>query len=257
MEIITFKKVSKLLGKKQILDDFDLSIQSGEIMVIIGRSGEGKSVTLKHIMGLMKPDSGEVWVDNECITQLNDDDINRVREKFGMLFQYAALFDSMNVRENVGFALDEHTNLSEEEKSKIVAEKLELVHLSGIETMMPSELSGGMKKRVGLARAIARNPQILLYDEPTTGLDPINCDVINNLILELSKKLGVTSIVVTHDMQSVFKIADRVAMLHKGKIIQVGPKSDFRDPENPIVRQFVRGEAEGPLTDEIIQNVLK
>ena len=257
MEIITFKEVYKKLGDKQVLNGMNLTIREGEIMVIIGGSGEGKSVTLKHIMGLMKPDAGEVWVNNECVSSMEEDSLYKILSSFGMLFQYAALFDSLNVRENVGFALDEHTDLSEEEKNRIVAEKLELVHLSNIEHMMPSELSGGMKKRVGLARAMARDPQILLYDEPTTGLDPINADVINNLIIELNEKLGVTSIVVTHDMQIVFKIAHRIAMLYKGKIIKVGPKSEYMDPEDPVVRQFVRGEAHGPITDEISSSVLK
>jgi phospholipid/cholesterol/gamma-HCH transport system ATP-binding protein len=257
MEIITFKDVYKKLGNKQVLSGMDLTIRKGEIMVIIGGSGEGKSVTLKHMMGLMQPDTGEVWVENECVTTMNEESLYQIRSKFGMLFQYAALFDSLNVRENVGFALDEHTDLTEEAKARIVAEKLELVHLAGIEHMMPSELSGGMKKRVGLARAMARDPQILLYDEPTTGLDPINSDVINNLIIELNEKLGVTSIVVTHDMQSVFKIAHRIAMLYKGRIIKVGDKSEFLNPEDPIVRQFVRGEAHGPITDEINNSMVK
>lgn len=224
MEIIEFKDVYKKLGNKQVLNGMDLTIHKGEIMVIIGGSGEGKSVTLKHMMGLMIPDSGKVLIEGGDIAQMEESQLNQTREKFGMLFQYAALFDSLNVRENVGFALDEHTHLPEEEIRRIVAEKLELVHLSGIEHMYPAELSGGMKKRVGLARAMARDPQILLYDEPTTGLDPINSDVINNLIIELNQKLGVTSIAVTHDMTSVFKIAHRIAMLYKGKIIQAGPK---------------------------------
>ena len=257
MEIIEFKNVSKKLGTKQVLSGLDLSIRKGEVMVIIGQSGEGKSVTLKHIIGLMQPDSGEVYVNGECLNGMSTIELDRIRSKSGMLFQYAALFDSLDVRGNVGFALDEHTDLSEAEKAKIVADKLDLVHLSGIEQMMPSELSGGMKKRVGLARAMARDPEILLYDEPTTGLDPINADVINNLIIELNQKLGVTSVVVTHDMQSVYKIADRIAMLYKGKIIKVGPKQEFIEPDNPIVRQFVKGEAHGPITDEIPQPVVK
>ncbi len=257
MEIIEFKNVHKQLGGKKVLQGVNLAIKKGEIMVIIGGSGEGKSVTLKHIMGLMIADEGQVFVEDEDIDQMNEIQLNKVREKFGMLFQYAALFDSLNVRGNVGFALDEHTDLSEEEKIKIVKEKLDLVHLSGIENMMPAELSGGMKKRVGLARAMARDPQILLYDEPTTGLDPINADVINNLIIELNQKLGVTSVVVTHDMISVFKIAHRIAMLYKGKIIKVGPKDEFREPQDPVVRQFVRGEATGPITDELEQSVVK
>ncbi|MFB3895687.1 MAG: ABC transporter ATP-binding protein [bacterium] len=247
--MIELKNIYKKLGKKEVLRGVDLQINAEETMVIIGGSGEGKSVILKHMIGLMKPDQGEVFIDNENITQLTHTELNRVRSKFGMLFQYAALFDSMNVRENVGFALYEHTKLSEEKISQIVKEKLELVHLSGIESMMPAELSGGMKKRVGLARAIARDPKIILYDEPTTGLDPIHADMINNLIIELKERLKVTSVVVTHDMKSAFKIADRIAMLYKGKIIAIGKAKEFENPTDPLVRQFVFGEATGPITE--------
>lgn len=247
--MIELKNIYKKLGKKEVLRGVDLQINAEETMVIIGGSGEGKSVLLKHMIGLMKPDQGEVFIDHENITQLTDTELNRVRSKFGMLFQYAALFDSMNVKENVGFALYEHTDLQEDAISKIVKEKLEMVHLSGIEPMMPAELSGGMKKRVGLARAIARDPKIILYDEPTTGLDPIHADMINNLIIELKERLKVTSVVVTHDMKSAFKIADRIAMLYKGKIIAIGKAKEFENPTDPLVRQFVFGEATGPITE--------
>ncbi|MCX7919435.1 MAG: ABC transporter ATP-binding protein [bacterium] len=247
--MIKLKNVYKRLGNKEVLRGIDLEIAPQETMVIIGGSGEGKSVLLKHMIGLMKPDSGEVLIENENITNMSTTELNRVRSKFGMLFQYAALFDSLNVKENVGFALYEHTNLSEEEISQIVKEKLALVHLSGIETMMPSELSGGMKKRVGLARALARDPKIILYDEPTTGLDPIHADMINDLIIELNERLKVTSVVVTHDMKSAFKIADRIAMLYRGKIIAIGPVKEFENPKDPIVKQFVFGEAIGPITE--------
>jgi phospholipid/cholesterol/gamma-HCH transport system ATP-binding protein len=247
--MIDLKNIYKTLGKKEVLRGVDLHVYPEETMVIIGGSGEGKSVLLKHMIGLLKPDQGEVIIDKENIINLSDAELNRVRTKFGMLFQYAALFDSMNVKENVGFALYEHTDLAEEEISKTVKEKLELVHLSGIESMMPAELSGGMKKRIGLARAIARDPKIILYDEPTTGLDPIHADMINNLIIELKERLKVTSVVVTHDMKSAFKIADRIAMLYHGKIIATGKVKEFENPTDPLVRQFVFGEATGPITE--------
>jgi phospholipid/cholesterol/gamma-HCH transport system ATP-binding protein len=247
--MIELKKIYKILGNKEVLRGVDLHINAEETMVIIGGSGEGKSVLLKHMIGLMKPDQGEVVIDKENITKLSAAELNRVRSKFGMLFQYAALFDSMNVKENVGFALYEHTDLAEDEISRIVKEKLELVHLTGIESMMPAELSGGMKKRIGLARAIARDPKIILYDEPTTGLDPIHADMINNLIIELKERLKVTSVVVTHDMKSAFKIADRIAMLYHGEIIAIGKAKEFENPTDPLVRQFVFGEATGPITE--------
>jgi len=247
--MIELRNIYKRLGNKEVLRGVDLKIEPEETMVIIGGSGEGKSVLLKHMIGLLKPDQGEVVIDGENITHLTGSALSSVRNKFGMLFQYAALFDSMNVKENVGFALYEHTDLPEEKISQIIKEKLELVHLSGIETMMPSELSGGMKKRVGLARALAREPKIVLYDEPTTGLDPIHADMINNLIIELNERLKVTSVVVTHDMKSAFKVADRIAMLYKGKIIALGDVKEFEQPTNPIVKQFVFGEAIGPITE--------
>jgi phospholipid/cholesterol/gamma-HCH transport system ATP-binding protein len=247
--MIELKNVYKKLGNNEVLRGVNLKIDPEETMVIIGGSGEGKSVLLKHMIGLMKPDQGEVIIDGENITKIPVSELKRIRSKFGMLFQYAALFDSMNVKENVGFALYEHTKLSDTEIASIVKEKLELVHLSGIESMMPSELSGGMKKRIGLARAIAREPKIILYDEPTTGLDPIHADMINNLIVELQERLKVTSVVVTHDMKSAFKIADRIAMLYQGKIIAIGKVKDFENPVDPLVRQFVFGEATGPITE--------
>ncbi|MDI6784703.1 MAG: ABC transporter ATP-binding protein [bacterium] len=249
--MIELRNVYKKLGNKEVLRGVDLKIEPEETMVIIGGSGEGKSVLLKHMIGLMHPDRGEVFIDGENITQIPASELNRVRSKFGMLFQYAALFDSMNVKENVGFALYEHTDLPELEICRIVKEKLALVHLSGIESMMPSELSGGMKKRVGLARALAREPKIILYDEPTTGLDPIHADMINLLIIELKERLKVTAVVVTHDMKSAFKIADRIAMLYQGKIIALGAVKEFENPTDPVVHQFVFGEATGPITEPL------
>ncbi len=208
-------------------------------MVIIGRSGCGKSVLLKHIVGLMKGDEGEVKVDGQVISSMSRKELYKIRTKFGYLFQGAALFDSMTVGENVGLALRENYQMSEERIREIVAEKLALVGLPNIEHMKPSELSGGMRKRVGLARALATNPEYIFYDEPTTGLDPIMSDAIDTLIKELAQKLRVTSVVITHDIQSVYKVADRVAMMHEGKIYFIGSTKDLAETQDPIVRNFV------------------
>ena len=225
-----------------------MTINKGETMVILGRSGCGKSVLLKLIMGLLKPDSGKIFVNGDEITSLNDNQLNKLRQKFGMLFQASALFDSMTVDENVGLALREHTKLSDEEVKQKVTEKLKMVGLSRVEQVKPAELSGGMKKRVGLARAIAMDPKYVLYDEPTTGLDPIMADVINELIVNLRNTLSITSIAVTHDIVSAYKIADRIAMLYEGKIIFIGTPDQVRNTENPVVRQFIEGSAEGPIS---------
>lgn len=228
----------------------DLSIRDGETLVIIGRSGCGKSVLLKHIMGLLEPDQGQVLIDDVDIFSLDDRQLEGFRLRLGMLFQGAALFDSLSVEENVGFSLYEHTRLPIPVIRKKVAEKLDLVNLSGIEDLMPSELSGGMKKRVGLARAICNEPKIILYDEPTTGLDPITADAINDLILRMQEKLKVTSVVVTHDMTSAYKVANRIAMLYGGRIVGIGTPEEIRQTNNPIIKQFVTGSAEGPITDK-------
>lgn len=233
-----------------VLDNLNLNIEKGETMVIIGRSGCGKSVLLKHIIGIMKPDSGQVVIDNADITRLDQKELNDFRMKFGMLFQGAALFDSLNVGENVGFALYEHSDLTSSRIGKRVSECLSYVDLYGIEHLKPAELSGGMKKRVGLARAIAVNPEIIMYDEPTTGVDPIMGDAINELIVGLHDKLNVTSIAVTHDMVSAYKIADRIAMLYEGKIIEVGTPQEIKNTKNAVVRQFITGAAKGPITDK-------
>ena len=233
-----------------VLDNLNLNIEKGETMVIIGRSGCGKSVLLKHIIGIMKPDSGQVIIDNADITRLDQKELNDLRMKFGMLFQGAALFDSLNVGENVGFALYEHSDLTSSRIGKRVSECLSHVDLYGIEHLKPAELSGGMKKRVGLARAIAVNPEIIMYDEPTTGVDPIMGDAINELIVGLHDKLNVTSIAVTHDMVSAYKIADRIAMLYEGKIIEVGTPQEIKNTKNAVVRQFITGAAKGPITDK-------
>jgi phospholipid/cholesterol/gamma-HCH transport system ATP-binding protein len=239
--------VHKSFNSKKVLQGIDLQIERGETMVIIGGSGSGKSVIMKHIIGIMWPDRGKVVVEGQDLTALNDRSLNELRKKFGMLFQYAALFDSLTVWENVGFGLRQHSHLSDREIKEIAKEKLTMVGLRGVEDLMPSELSGGMKKRVGLARAIAMEPEILLYDEPTTGLDPIMADVINELILELKRRLNVTGVAITHDMTSAYKIADRIAMLYQGKIQQVGTPEEIRNSKDPVVQQFITGSAVGPI----------
>jgi len=247
--MIEIINLCKTFNSNLVLDNLNLNILKGETLVIIGRSGCGKSVLLKHIIGIMKPDSGQVIIDEVDITRLDQKELNDFRMKFGMLFQGAALFDSLTVGENVGFVLYEHTNLSEIEIKERIKECLAHVGLYGIENHKPAELSGGMKKRVGLARAIAVNPQIMMYDEPTTGVDPIMGDAINDLIISLHDKLKVTSIAVTHDMVSAYKIADRIAMLYKGKIIAVGTPEEIKNTNDPVVKQFITGAATGPITD--------
>jgi len=237
----------KSFGGKHVLTGVNLEVRNGESMVVIGGSGVGKSVLIKCIIGLLRPDSGGIRVDGQEITSLNEKSLNEIRKKFGMLFQAGALFDSLPVWENVGFGLKQHTSLRDEEIKAIAIEKLRLVGLSHVEALMPSELSGGMRKRVSLARAIAMEPEILLYDEPTTGLDPIMADVINELIVQMRKKLRVTSIAITHDMVSAYKIADRIAMLYEGKIIEIGTPQQNRESSNAIVQQFIQGRAEGPI----------
>ena len=229
----------KSFGNNKVLDGTNLEIQTGETMVVIGGSGVGKSVLIKNIIGLLKPDQGKVLVDGVEVASLKNQELDRLRRKFGMLFQYSALFDSLTVGENVGFPIEQHTNWKKSEIRDMVKQKLEMVGLPGVEDMMPSELSGGMKKRVGLARAISMEPEILLYDEPTTGLDPIRADVINNLILEMAHKLKCTSVVITHDMVSANKIADRIAMLYNGKIVEVGTPNQIMFSDNPVVENFV------------------
>ena len=241
--MIQLRGLKKSFGTQTVLADVNLDIRRGETMVIIGQSGGGKSVILKHMIGLLQPDEGEVVVDGVTISTPKFFDTRTIRKKMGMLFQSGALFDSMDTGENIAFALREHhPELSEKRVQEIVTEKLKLSNLvPEFRTKMPSELSGGMRKRVALARAIALNPEILLYDEPTTGLDPITSDVINDLILDMQSKLGVTSVVVTHDMVSAFKVADRIAMLYKGRIIEVGTVEEIKNTSNPFVQQFITG----------------
>jgi phospholipid/cholesterol/gamma-HCH transport system ATP-binding protein len=246
--MIQIKDVHKSFGKNYVLRGIDLTINKGETIVIIGRSGCGKSVLLKLIMGLMKPDQGKIFINGDDITSWNDNQLNKLRQRFGMLFQASALFDSMTVDENVGLGLREHTRLPEDEIQKKIKEKLKLVGLAEIEEKKPAELSGGMKKRVGLARAIAMEPEYVLYDEPTTGLDPIMADVINELIIDLRNTLSITSIAVTHDIISAYKIADRIAMLYEGKIVFVGTPEEVKNAEDPVVRQFIEGSAQGPIS---------
>lgn len=236
---IILENISKTFGEQKVLDGLDLAIESKKITVIIGQSGGGKSVLLKHIIGLVKPDSGRVLVDDIDISSLNEAGLNEIRKNFGMLFQDAALFDSMTVGENVAFPLQEHRRLPKNEVQRIVTEKLLQVGLTGVTQKMPSELSGGMRKRVGLARALALDPKIILFDEPTTGLDPIMCDAIDQLIVETQQRTGATCVVISHDIESTFKIAHRVAMLYSGKIIAYGSAKDIRSSDNPVLRQFV------------------
>jgi phospholipid/cholesterol/gamma-HCH transport system ATP-binding protein len=246
--IIKLRNLRKSFGKQDVLLDVNLDIRRGEAMVIIGQSGGGKSVILKHMIGLLQPDGGEVSVDNVTISTPKFFDTRTIRKKMGMLFQMGALFDSMDTGENIAFALREHhPELTEKQVQDTVTEKLKLINLvPEFRTKMPSELSGGMKKRVALARAIALSPEILLYDEPTTGLDPITSDVINDLILDMQSKLGVTSVIVTHDMVSAFKVADRIAMLYKGRIIEIGTVDEIKNTSNPFVKQFITGQRNLP-----------
>lgn len=237
--MIFIKDVSKHFEGKEVLKGLDLHIPRGETVVVMGRSGCGKSVLLKLITGLMKPDQGEIWFDGVELSQLKLKAFNQIRQRVGMLFQSAALFDSMTVAENVGFMLDRHTNQSRKKIQEIVAEKLELVDLAGTQDLKPAELSGGMRKRVGLARAIALEPEVILYDEPTTGLDPMTRIEIDHLIRDLHDKLQVTSVVVTHDMESAFFVGTHIAMIHEGKIVAIGTPDEIRRNNNPIVQNFI------------------
>lgn len=244
--------VHKAFGKKVVLDGVNLDVKKGESLVIIGGSGTGKSVTIKCIQGLLTPDSGSITVDGREIVGLSEREMEKINAQTGMLFQGAALFDSLNIWENVAFGLIQGKKLKRADAKEIAIEKLKQVGLSpDVAGLYPDELSGGMKKRVGLARAIASNPELIFFDEPTTGLDPIMSDVINDLIRSCVSDLGSTSITITHDMSSVRKIADTVAMLYKGKIIWHGSVKDIDDSGNPYVDQFINGRADGPIQMEI------
>lgn len=240
---VELQDVYKAYGSKQVLRGATVKVFRGEVLVIMGGSGTGKSVTLRHMLGLEAPDAGRVVVEEEDITDLPEEELYRVRKKFGMLFQSGALFDSMNVFENIAFPLREHTEMSEDEIARAVREKLELVNLPNSEQLMPTDLSGGMRKRVGLARSIVLDPKVILYDEPTTGLDPLTSQTINELIIDLQAKLSVTSIVVTHDIHSAFSVGDRVAFLHQGVFEWVGSMDEARDSDNPRLREFLKASA--------------
>jgi len=240
--------IHKSFNDLMVFSGLNLTIPTGSITSVLGRSGGGKSVLLKHIIGLLRPDRGRILVDGKDIVTMNDRQLNDIRRRFGMLFQEAALFDSMTVGENVAFPLREHTELSEAEIRDKVRAKLAQVGLAGIEDKMPAELSGGMKKRVGLARAIALDPEIILFDEPTTGLDPITSSVINHLIADTQRRLGATCVIISHDIEAVFAISDKVVMLFNGRVEAEGTPDDMRQSDNPVVRQFISGSFEGPMT---------
>lgn len=244
--MIKIVDLHKSFDGNKVLNGVNLEIVDGEIMVIMGGSGAGKTVLIKHIIGLLKPDRGKIFVDDLEITSLKEEELFKLVRLFGMVFQGAALFDSMTVEENIKFGL-ERLGLPPDEIERRVRDSLERVDLPGVEKLMPSQLSGGMKKRVGLARAIALRPKILLYDEPTTGVDPIRADYINKLILKMRDSLGVTSVIITHDVVSAFSVADRIAMLHEGRIIEIGTPEQIRNSPNPVVQQFIKGESEGPV----------
>ncbi|HEY5610844.1 MAG TPA: ABC transporter ATP-binding protein [Thermoanaerobaculia bacterium] len=249
--ILSLRDLHKSFGSKVVLRGVDLDVKRGEAVVIVGGSGSGKSVTLKSIIGLMKPDRGHVYLEENDICHMKPFDLNAVRRRFGMSFQEGALFDSMSVFENIAFPLRRHTEMSEDEIRERVQRCLDQVHLQGVESKRPSELSGGMRRRVGFARAISLEPEILLFDEPTTGLDPVISDVVAELILEMDRTLNTTTVTITHDMKVAFKIADRVAMLFDGKIVEEGTPAEFQASTNPIVQQFIEGRAEGPLTERM------
>lgn len=245
--MIRIVDLHKAFGPNKVLRGVNLTVAKGETMVVIGQSGSGKSVLLKLMIGLLKPDAGRIFIDGEETTRLKDEALQGTTRKLGLLFQGAALFDSMTVAENVRFGLERHTQYSATEMNELVADSLARVGLSGVENLMPHQLSGGMKKRVGLARAIAYRPAIMLYDEPSTGIDPIRADAINELINKLKIEMSVTSVVITHDMASSYKVADRIAMLYDGRIIEEGPPDEIKRSRNPIVQQFIHGRAEGPI----------
>ncbi len=247
--MIEIRDLCKSFGDNIVLKDLTMTVMTGETKVVIGRSGVGKSVFLKNIIGLLKPDSGSIKIDGQEVVDLSEQEYNKIRMEIGMVFQGGALFDSLSVGENVSFVLDEFTKTDKKTTARRVEEALGMVGLANIENMMPAELSGGMKKRVSLARVLCMKPQVIFYDEPTTGVDPITADAINSLIVDLSRKLKVTSIVVTHDMNSAYKVADSIAMFYHGQVIAEGNPGEIRNTKHPVVKQFINGEARGPITD--------
>lgn len=244
---ISLKNVSKSFQGKKTINDVSFDISSGETFVIMGCSGSGKSTLLRLMTGAIKPDKGNIFIKGKDISRISNEELDEVKKGFGMLFQYSALLDSLSVEENVALPLKEHTKLADDIINIIIKMKLSLVGLKGYEKHYPSQISGGMRKRVGLARAIALDPDIVFYDEPTSGLDPVVGGVINKLIKDLSSKLLITSVVVTHDMQSVFNIADKVAMIHKGELVGLGTADEIKTSANPYIEQFINGRPEGPI----------
>ena len=241
--IITLKNVTKKFGDNVVLDNLSLTIEKGKTTVVIGPSGCGKTVLIKHFIVLLRPNAGEVYFKNKRIDNLDENELNKIRTHYGFLFQAGALFDSFSVAENITFSITQHYKITDwRELEELVKAKLAMVGLDGFQQFYPANLSGGQRKRVALARAIAMNPEVILYDEPTTGLDPIRADVINELILKLQRELGETTIVVTHDMKSAYKVADRIIMLHNGKIIADGDADHIRNHPHPTVQQFIHGQ---------------
>ena len=248
--VIEVVHLNKAFGKLVVLNDVNLKVEEGESLVILGGSGTGKTVLLRCIMGLLAPDSGHVEMDGKTIQTMTRDELFETRKSIGMCFQMAALFDSMTVEENVGFALKRHTPMTKAEVAERVDECLNMVGLKGTQNLRPSELSGGMKRRVGFARAIALKPKLLLFDEPTTGLDPVMTDVIGRIIMDLKKTLGITSVTITHDLKSAFEIADRIAMLWHGQCLAVQKPEEFKVNPNEVIQQFLRGDADGPFLQD-------
>ncbi len=245
--MIRIVDLHKAFGQKKVLQGVNLDLKQGETLAVIGQSGSGKSVLIKHIIGILKPDKGQIFVDGVEITGLKDDELHKITRRFGMLFQGVALFDSMTVAQNVSFGLERYTDFSKERIQELVVESLDKVGLKECEELMPLELSGGMRKRVGLARAIAYRPDIILYDEPSTGIDPIRADAINDLINMMKREMSVSTIVITHDIVSAYKVADRIAMLYEGKIVEAATPEEIRNSKNPVIQQFIHGRAEGPI----------
>ncbi len=239
--MIKLVDIHKAFGPKKVLEGFSLEVNEGETMVVIGYSGTGKSVAIKHMVGLLEPDRGTVFVDGQEVPRLSRDELYDLRSHIGYVFQFAALFDSLSICDNVAMGLRKEGKMSEKEILKRVGEALDLVDLPGVEDKFPAELSGGMRKRVGIARAIARQPKYILYDEPTTGLDPVTSAIIDQLMIRMREKLGVTSIVITHDMRSAYTVGSRIAMLYEGKVRQVGTVDEIQHTNDPIVRQFIEG----------------
>ena len=248
--MIEIRGLSKRLGDMQVLDDLDLDIYDGEIFTLLGGSGMGKSVFLKNVIGLMEPDGGSIKINGQEIVGMPKKKLTKIQTKFGMMFQGGALFDSLTVGENVAFGLKRLSDYSDEKIKELSIQYLHMVELPGVENKLPEDLSIGMKRRVALARAIATSPEYIFYDEPTTGLDPITTDIISDLFLDLQKKLKITSVIVTHDLQIAFKVSDRIALLHNGVIAELGTTEEFRKSDNPKVVQFIQGTRSGSYTGE-------